>query len=167
MDRNIEENMDEMNKKTFAETLSHCRHKTKLLNFLRTVQISDFVNRTFEQVFTEIARRVDEIHGLGELVIYDVTSALCRHYQVHIEKVYIIGNGPLQAIKLLGLKTKKHESLSVNYVDIQDVVHAFDAKGFRMDDDIRTTQDGDKMESHLCNWQTPINTVLALANARN
>ena len=156
-----------MNKKTFAEAFSHCRHKTKLLNFLRTVQISDFVNRTFEQVFTEIARRVDEIHGLGELVIYDVTSALCRHYQVHIERVYIIGDGPLQAIKLLGLKMKKHESLSINYVNIQDVVHAFDAKGFRLEDDIRTTQDGDKVESHLCVWQSPIKTVLALANARN
>jgi hypothetical protein len=163
MDQNMEEIQIE---RFFKEALSHCRHKTKLLNFLRTVQISDFVNRTFEQVFTEIARRVDEIHGLGELVIYDVTSALCRHYQVHIERVYIIGDGPLQAIKLLGLKMKKHDALSINYVDIQDVIHAFDSKGFRLEDDIRTTQDGDKVESHLCVWQSPIKTVLALANAR-
>jgi len=32
------------------------------------------MGRNIEHVFTEIARRVYEIHGLGEVVIYDVVS---------------------------------------------------------------------------------------------
>lgn len=148
----------------FAEALRHCRHKTKLFNFLQTIQLSDFANKTLVQIFTEVLRRIGEVHGLGPLAAYDITAAICRHYQVHIAKVYLVGDGPKRAIALLGMNKKIDPSLQLYYVDIQEVVIAFDKKGYKLEDQYRTTQDGDLIESYLCCWQNPIDTQLDLVN---
>ena len=170
MDRNVETPVEEIVlfhkwiRQFFAEALRHCRHKTKLFNFLQTIQLSDFADKNLVQIFTDVSRRIDEVHGLGSLATYDITAAICRHYQLAIGKVYLVGDGPKRAVALLGMKKKVDPYLQLEYVDIQDVVIAFDKKGYKLEDQYRTTQDGDLIESYLCCWQNPIDTQLDLAN---
>ena len=168
MDRNVEELAiyAEIRVK-FAEALSHCRHASKMFTFLLTIQMGDFANKTTEQIFNDISRRVGEVSGLGRLAAYDITAAICREYSVPIEKVYLIGKGPVRASSLLGMNMKKDTSLNSNYVDIQDVIQAFDRKGYKLEDEFRTTQDGDKVESYLCVWQSSIQTMLDVTNLTN
>ena len=90
------------------------------------------------------------------LAIYDITSAICRHYKVNIDKVYIIGKGPKRAIKLLNVKTKVHkinEDIKIRYANITDIITAFDSNGFVLSEQVRNSQNGDILESYICNWQ--------------
>jgi hypothetical protein len=163
MDRNVEL-VDPWNKKFFAEAFSHCRWKITLENFLRTIHVSDYSDKTFEQIFTEISTLARKEKGIGPLTVYDITAAICRHYQVRIDKVYLIGKGPIRTVRLLKMKTNKHPSLRLKYVEIKDVVHAFDVNRYHLDDVIRTTEDGDQVETYLCVWQSKLNTQLAIDN---
>jgi hypothetical protein len=90
------------------------------------------------------------------LSVYDITSAICRYYKIIIDKVYIIGGGPKRAILLLQLKTKKHkitDSIKLNYVNINDVICAFDTNHYELSENIRNTTNGDTIETYLCKWQ--------------
>ena len=46
--------------------------------------------------------------------------------------------------------------IKLKYVEITEVVNAFDTKGYDFDQSIRTNTSGDVMESYLCNWQKTI-----------
>ncbi len=73
--------------------------------------------------------------------------------------MYIIGGGPLRAVKVLNIKMKTHmisNEIKLKYVEIAEVLNAFDTKGYDFDHSIRTNTSGDVMESYLCNWQKTI-----------
>jgi hypothetical protein len=139
----------------FQEAIDHCRWKKVLNNVLKEIAIKDYNNKTFEEIIYEIYLICNKVKGIGTLTIYDITSAICRYYKININKVYIIGNGPKRAIKLLKLNTKKHviNNLKLNYVEINDVITGFGINGFSLDEDIRNNTNGDILETYICNWQ--------------
>ena len=149
-------------KNIFQEAIDHCRWKTVLYDLLENINILNYKNKNFEEIILNIYDICSNIKGLGILTIYDISSSICRYYNINIDKVYIIGNGPKRAIKLLNIKTKIQNfggKLNIKYVDINDIILAFDNKGYKMDSNIRNNKNGDILESYICNWQKTINDV--------
>lgn len=144
----------------FEEAIDHSRWKTVMLNTIETrIEYRNYKNRTFESILTDVSSICESIKGIGPLGKYDITAGICRKYNINIERVYIIGGGPIRAIKLLKLTTKSHrinDKVKLQYVSIGDIVNAFDRCGFYLDETIKTTTDGDKVESFICNWQKNI-----------
>ena len=143
----------------FKEAIDHCRWKKVVHDVLREIDISNYGNKTFEEIMSEVYSICEHIRGIGMLTVYDITSAICRYYNVNIEKVYIIGNGPKRAISMLHIETKKHKinnKIIIRYVDISDVILAFDNIHYTIDDIVRHTKNGDIIETYLCNWQKSI-----------
>ena len=140
----------------FQEAISHCRWKKVLHNILKDINISVFKNKTFEEIMTSIYNTCKDVMGIGMLAIYDITAAICRHYNINIDKVYIVGNGPKRAINLLNIKTKTrkiNDKIIIKYVDINDIINAFDANSFELNEQLRNSKNGDILESYICNWQ--------------
>ena len=139
----------------FEEAYSHVRWKFALPQALDKINIADYQYYTFEEIISNIYEKVKPIKGLGMLAVYDITSAICRHYNKNIEKVYIVGGGPQRAIQILGIIPKKHKINKINlfYVEIDEIITAFDNKSLKIDEDIRKCKNGDIIESYICNWQ--------------
>jgi hypothetical protein len=140
----------------FQEAIDHCRWKKVLNLVLEKINISDYENKTFEEIIFEIYNICDNVNGIGMLTIYDITSAICRYYTINIDKVYIIGNGPKRAVKLLDIKTKTHkinDKIKINFVDIIDVINAFDKNYYELHENIKNNKNGDILETYICNWQ--------------
>jgi len=135
----------------FSEAISHCRWKTVLRNTLKIIDIEKYKNNSFDEIHKEIYNICKEINGLGKLVIYDITTAICRYHNINIDKVYIIGSGPNRAIKLLNLKAKLCNKLKIKYVTIDDVINELSKKNIVLNE-----KNGDILESYLCNWQKNI-----------
>jgi hypothetical protein len=140
----------------FQEAINHCRWKKVLQSVLKEVNISKYENKTFEEIIIEIYNICDNIKGIGILTIYDITTAICRYYKINIDKVYIIGNGPKRAAKLLNIKNKIHkitDKIKIKYVDINEVINAFDINCYELHENIRNNKNGDILETYICNWQ--------------
>jgi hypothetical protein len=140
----------------FQEAIDHCRWKKTLRNVLNEIHISSYENQGFEEIIFNIYNICKNVNGVGMLTIYDIASAICRYYKINIDKVYIIGNGPKRAIKLLNIKTKTHKiknTINVSYVEITDVITAFNNNGYELDENIKNSKNGDILETYICNWQ--------------
>jgi hypothetical protein len=140
----------------FEETISHCRWKTVLYAVLKEIDISKYENKKFEEIIVEIYGICNEVKGLGMLTIYDITSAICRYYKINIDKVYIIGKGPKRATKILKIKTKTYkinDKIKIKFIDIHDILCAFDSNGYEINENIRSSKNGDIFETYICNWQ--------------
>lgn len=141
----------------FQEAIDHCRWKKVLYLVLKQINISDYGNKPFEEIFIEIYDICKERKGIGMLTVYDISAAICRFYKTNIDKVYIIGNGPKRAIQILELKPKTHklnDLLKLQYVEISDIVNGFDSNSYTITDtQIRNTTNGDIVETFICNWQ--------------
>ena len=140
----------------FQEAISHVRHKDKMIRFLdlHFTNLTIYQNKTFEQIYEMVHKLVKSAYQIGKLAIYDITAAICRHYGIIITKVYIIGGGPKRAIIRLQLdtQTQKIHRLKLKYVLIEDIQNAFRELKLKHDDTIYTNN-GDIIESYLCNWQ--------------
>ena len=113
-------------------------------------------NKTFEEILLEIYNISSNIKGVGMLSVYDITAAICRYYKINIDKVYIIGKGPKRAIKLLNIKLKKNKisnKINLNFVNIIDIINAFDNNNYELNEYFRNTNNGDILETYICNWQ--------------
>lgn len=140
----------------FEEAINHCRWKKSLYLVLKEINICNYENKTFEEILLEIYNICDNIEGVGMLSIYDITAAICRYNKINIDKVYIIGKGPKRAIKILNIKIKKHKisnKINLNFVDIIDIINAFDINNYELNEYFRNTKDGDILETYICNWQ--------------
>ena len=140
----------------FQEAINHCRWKKALRSVLKKINIVNYENKTFEEIIFEIYNICDNVKGVGMLTIYDITSAICTYYKINIDKVYIIGNGPKRAVKLLNIKIKKHkinDKINLNFVDIIDVINAFDINNYVLNENIRNSKNRDILETYICNWQ--------------
>jgi hypothetical protein len=140
----------------FQEAIDHCRWKKALHSILEKINIVYYENKTFEEIIFEIYNICNNVKGVGMLAIYDITSAICRYYNINIDKVYIIGNGPKRAVKLLNIKIKKHkinDKINLNFVDTMDVINAFDIFNYELNENIRNSKNGDIFETYICNWQ--------------
>jgi hypothetical protein len=143
----------------FQEAIDHCRWKKALHTVLPQINIVDYENKTFEEIIFDVYNICDNVKGVGMLAIYDITSAICRYYKRNIDKVYIVGNGPKRAVNILNIKTKKYkinDKIKLNYVEIIDVINAFDIHTYVLDKNIRNTKNGDILETYICNWQKKI-----------
>jgi len=140
----------------FQEAIGHCRWKNALHYVLAKINIVDYKNKTFEEIIVDVYNICNSVKGVGMLAIYDISSGICRYYNKNIDKVYIVGNGPKRAVKILNIKTKTYnfnDKIKLNYVEINDVVDAFDMNNYVVDENIRNTQNGDILESYICYWQ--------------
>ena len=141
----------------FSEAIRHSRNSNLLREKLsQNINIDDYANKTFEQIMSEISVSFYVYKKIGALACYDITSAICRYHNINIEKVYIIGGGPVRAIKLLNIEKKKHiinKTIALKYVEINDVINAFDNNGYDFNESIRTNTSGDILESYLCIWK--------------
>lgn len=140
----------------FQEAINHCRWKKVLHSILEKINIVNYENKTFEEIIFEIYNICDNVKGVGILTIYDITSAICMYYKININKVYIIGNGPKRAVKLLNIKPKKHkinDKINLNFVDVIDIINAFDINNYILNENIRNSKNGDIFETYICNWQ--------------
>ena len=140
----------------FQEAIDHCRWKKALHSILEKINIVYYENKTFEEIIFEIYNICNNVKGVGMLANYDITSAICRYYNINIDKVYIIGNGPKRAVKLLNIKIKKHkinDKINLNFVDTMDVINAFDIFNYELNENIRNSKNGDIFETYICNWQ--------------
>jgi hypothetical protein len=136
----------------FQEALLHSRRKTLLKRLLQEVKLNYEELReriTFEYIFADIYRRFHPYEGIDMLATYDTASAICRYYGIPIDPVYIIGNGPKRAAKILNLplKMKQIGTVYVHYADTKDVLRALEKKSIYLD------IHGDDLESYLCHWQ--------------
>lgn len=142
----------------FKDALNHCRWKKRLKTVLKDINISEYKNKTFKQIFCKIHKICSNYKQIGILTVYDLTSGLCNYYNINIKRVYIIGGGPQRAIKLLKLedKVKKHninKKIKLKYVNINDIIKAFNKNSYKLDKNIKNSKDGDEFESYICNWQ--------------
>ena len=141
-----------------TEALSHIRWKVVLNHILDTINPTDYANKTFDEILLDIYRLFKPIKGLGRLAQYDVSAELSKMHGISISKVYIIGNGPKRAIRLLGIipKVQKIGRLKLRYVDIIDVLQAFETNGHITPNEIKQNTNGDILESYLCNCKKTI-----------
>jgi hypothetical protein len=142
----------------FQEAIDHCRWKKSLHPVLEKIDVDAYKGKTFEDCIIGIHCMFDMVKGVGLLAIYDVVAAICKFHKIHIARVYIIGNGPKRAIELLQLRAqvKKHyigDNITIKYVEIQDIVNAFDVNQFVLDENMRVNTCGDTLETYICNWQ--------------
>ena len=141
------------------EAISHCRWKSILKKVLENeLSLESYANKGFEEIFESVHNTCKEVKGIGLLTMYDIVSAICRYYSINIDLVYIIGGGPVRAIKLLNLKTKtkKIGKVLLKYVAIEDIINAFQTNNFEIDEYIKVRTNGDDFESYICNWQKNI-----------
>ena len=141
----------------FEEAIGHCRHKYKLIKLIKeNIDIDKFKNNNFEEIILIISKMCKNIDQLGNLSIYDLSSCICRHHNIPIEKIYIIGGGPRNAInKILKIKKTLHKfnkDFKLHYVEIDNVIKRFDEKKYKLSDEMRKSRNGDKWETFLCEW---------------
>jgi len=114
----------------YQEAIDHCRWKTNLRAVLLSPELHNdkySCAMSFDEIFTRVSHLCDNVRGVGVLSVYDITAAICRHHDIIIDKVYLIGRGPKRAAKLLNIKAKTRtiENVTLKYIEISDIVEAF------------------------------------------
>ena len=145
----------------FQEAIDHCRWKKVLRNNVLTKtefqehNLHEFKSKNFNEILLFVYNICDKVEGIGMLTIYDITSAICRYNKINIEKIYIIGKGPKRAIRLLDVnaKSQKIENITLKYVEIPEILKAFQLKKYEINLQIKNSNNGDDFESYICNWQ--------------
>jgi hypothetical protein len=148
----------------FQEAINHCRWKKVLKTLVLTKtelqerNLHQFANKSFDEILLWVYNICDKIKGIGMLTIYDITSAICRYNKIIIEKIYIIGKGPKRAIMLLNIKEKKQkiEGILLKYVEISEILKAFNENNYEINSQIKNSNNGDDFETFICNWQKNI-----------
>jgi hypothetical protein len=150
-----------MDNSIYHEVVEHCRWKKVLSReVLSHVSLQEenlhlFAGNTFEEILLIVKDICDKVEGIGRLSIYDITSAICRYNKINIDKVYIVGGGPKRAIELLKMtpKTQKIEGFVLKYIEIRDLLLAFQEINHELPLEIVNSINGDDYESYICNWQ--------------
>lgn len=145
----------------FQEAIDHCRWKSVLRNNVLTKtelqehNLHQFTGKSFDEILVWVYNICDNIEGIGMLTIYDITSAICRYNKINIDRIYIIGKGPKRAIRLLNIKSKTHkiENVTLKFVDIPEILNAFNENNYEINLQIKNSNNGDDFESYICNWQ--------------
>ena len=130
----------------FQEAIKHSRRENVMKEFLLSLDINNFRNYNFDEIFWYIWRKRPT--GISKLGVYDITSKIYKHFGGKINIIYLVGNGPINNIKKLGLnnkiKKRKIKNLVLKYIEISDVLSIIKNK---YNGDI---EDGDSIESFLC-----------------
>jgi hypothetical protein len=144
----------------FQEAMDHCRWKRQLDTVLLRPELhdnilQDYSGKSFEEILLTVYNICEQAKGVGLLTIYDITAAICRYNNINIERVYIIGRGPVRAARLLNikLKTQKIQKVSLKYIEISEIIEAFENQKYEIDSHIKQSSSGDDFETYICNWQ--------------
>lgn len=144
----------------FEEAIAHSRRKGAIKTMLQEIDPSLFQLDTFGDVFSAVDKMYGSRECIGPLAVYDITVAICRHNNIPINRVYLIGNGPRRAAKMLDISPyhTKYEKITsgkrLPYIDTQDVIDALQVHGYPIDHYDKTAVfQGDDVETHLCRWQ--------------
>jgi hypothetical protein len=147
-------------KKIYHDAFDHCRWKHALIDVLRREELQEqnlhqFSNKSFNEIIQWVYDICHTIKGIGILTVYDIASVICRYNNINIDKIYIIGNGPKRTLGLLNIKakTQKIGRIRLKYIEIPDLLNAFDEKKYEMPSHIRHSNNGDEFETFICNWQ--------------
>ena len=140
--------------------MDHCRWKRQLDTVLLRPELhdnilQDYSGRSFEEILLTVYNICEKVKGVGLLTIYDIVAAICRYNNINIERVYIIGRGPVRAARLLNIKpkTQKIQKVSLKYIEISEIIEAFDKQKYEIDTQIKQSNRGDEFETYICNWQ--------------
>jgi hypothetical protein len=131
----------------FQEALHHTRRPTLMREFiLRELNVESFKGQPFEEVFYEIWEKRPK--GISKLGVYDIASKIYKYNGGNIPIIYLVGNGPIEAIQRLNLsdkvKKQKINDVTLDYIEIKDVVEFLGEKY------TGSLTDGDEIESFLC-----------------
>ena len=144
----------------FQEAMDHCRWKRQLDTVLLRPELhdnilQDYSGKSFEEILLTVYNICEKVKGVGMLTVYDIVAAICRFNNINIERVYIIGRGPVRAVRLLNIKLKTHkiEKIALKYIEISEIIAAFDKQKFEIDIEIKQSSSGDEFETYICNWQ--------------
>ena len=140
--------------------MDHCRWKKQLDTVLLRPELhdnilQDYSGKSFEEILLTVYNICEKVKGVGLLTIYDIVAAICRYNNINIERVYIIGGGPVRAARLLNIKLKTHkiEKIALKYIEISEIIEAFDKQKLEIDSQIKYSNNGDEFETYICNWQ--------------
>jgi hypothetical protein len=141
-----------MNRNTlFIEAINHARNKNSMRTFISSLDLPNLLQYTFLEAFQMISSNKPK--GIGLLGVYDIASAIARHNNEKLDKVYLVGNGPMRAAKLLSLVSKiKHQKIGnyiIPYLPVIDVISQLKERNITFEKGM----DGDQLESFLCNLQ--------------
>ena len=144
----------------FQEAMDHCRWKRQLDTVLLRPELhdnilQDYSGKSFEEILLTVYNICEKVKGVGMLTVYDIVAAICRFNNINIERVYIIGGGPVRAARLLNIKLKTHkiEKIALKYIEISEIIEAFDKLKLEIDSQIKHSNNGDEFETYICNWQ--------------
>jgi hypothetical protein len=144
----------------FQEAMDHCRWKRQLDTVLLRPELhdnilQDYSGKSFEEILLTVYNICEKVKGVGILTVYDIVAAICRFNNINIERVYIIGGGPVRAARLLNIKLKTHkiEKIALKYIEISEIIEAFDKLKLEIDSQIKHSNNGDEFETYICNWQ--------------
>ena len=144
----------------FQEAMDHCRWKRQLDTVLLRPELhdnilQDYSGKSFEEILLTVYNICEKVKGVGMLTVYDIVAAICRFNNINIERVYIIGRGPVRAVRLLNIKLKTHkiEKIALKYIEISEIIEAFDKLKLEIDSQIKYSNNGDEFETYICNWQ--------------
>ena len=143
----------------FQEAINHCRWKTVLRkNILTQPELQEhnlhqFSGKSFDEILSFVYDK--KVTGVGMLIIYDICAAICRYNKIPIKKIYIIGDGPKRAIRILNIKAKTHiiKNIKLKYIEIPELLKAFEEQHYAMDEHVKHSDSGDDFETYICNWQ--------------
>ena len=144
----------------FQEAMDHCRWKRQLDTVLLRPELhdnilQDYSGKSFEEILLTVYNICEKVTGVGMLTVYDIVAAICRFNNINIERVYIIGGGPVRAARLLNIKLKTHkiEKIALKYIEISEIIEAFDKLKLEIDTHVKQSSSGDEFETYICNWQ--------------
>ena len=144
----------------FQEAMDHCRWKRQLDTVLLRPELhdnilQDYSGKSFEEILLTVYNICEKVKGVGMLTVYDIVAAICRFNNINIERVYIIGRGPVRAVRLLNIKLKTHkiEKIALKYIEISEIIEAFDKLKLEIDTHVKQSSSGDEFETYICNWQ--------------
>ena len=140
--------------------MDHCRWKKQLDTVLLRPELhdnllQDYSGKSFEEILLTVYNICEKVKGVGLLTIYDIVAAICRYNNIPIERVYIIGKGPVRAARLLNIKPKTHkiDKIALKYIEISEIIEAFDKQKYEIDTQVKQSNSGDEFETYICNWQ--------------
>lgn len=139
----------------YGEVVRHNRRKTRMIQTIKNINIQNYKDLSFKQIYTKVSDLCKSNEGYGKLAAYDITSAICKYHHVTIDKIFINGSGPELASIILQLKPKKMKinGNTLLYIEIKDVLEAFKKNKIKYAKQLENSNDGDLFETYLCIWQ--------------
>ena len=145
----------------FADAYTHCRRwggdMTSFLGSKEFIAYAEYIKGLPGLTFRKIYEDMYKIRtkGIGPTVVYDIATQLCRDNGIIDERVYLCGNGPKRAARLLNIPTTtiNIKGMVLQYTTISHVIAAFDSIGYAYDKQLASSKNGDHFETALCKWQ--------------